>query len=152
MIKQDNHVDAKLKHLEIIQNVVTRLAQNSFLIKGWSVLMISALFALAAKTGERSLLWVALFPLLAFWLLDGYFLWQERLFRRLYDHVRQLDEAQIDFTMNTISMEGQSKIPVPDRPSWPGAVFSKTLIIFYWAILMTVAMALALFNIVPATP
>ena len=30
-----------------------------------------------------------------FWGLDGYFLWQERLFRALYDHVRQLPESEI---------------------------------------------------------
>ncbi len=29
-------MDAKLKHLEMIQAVITRMAHNSFLLKGWT--------------------------------------------------------------------------------------------------------------------
>ena len=38
-------MDKKLAHLEMIQGVVNRLANCSFLLKGWSVLLVSALFA-----------------------------------------------------------------------------------------------------------
>ncbi len=41
-------MEAKLKHLEMIQGVVNRMASNSFQLKGWSVVLVSALFALAA--------------------------------------------------------------------------------------------------------
>ena len=79
----------KEAHLAMIQGVVTRLGQNSFLLKGWSVLLVSALLALGAASSEKVILVVAFLPVLAFWGLDGYFLWQERLFRALYDHVRR---------------------------------------------------------------
>ena len=36
----------KHKHLELIQGVINRLSTNSFLLKGWSVVLVSALFAL----------------------------------------------------------------------------------------------------------
>jgi len=39
-------------HLEMIQAVVARLAQNSFALKGWSVTLVAACLALGAK--ERS--------------------------------------------------------------------------------------------------
>ena len=55
--------------------------------------------------------------------LDGYFLWQERLFRQVYDEVRTQETT--DFGMNLMKYT--------DRPkcSWPAAVFSVTLNIFY---------------------
>ena len=42
-------MDSKLKHLEFIQGVINRLSTNSFLLKGWSVVLVSALFALSAN-------------------------------------------------------------------------------------------------------
>ena len=39
---------AEIAHLQMIQAVITRMASNSFLIKGWSVTLVAALFALAA--------------------------------------------------------------------------------------------------------
>ena len=42
--------DKKLKHLEFVQNVITRMNTNSFLIKGWSVTLVAAIFALSAET------------------------------------------------------------------------------------------------------
>jgi hypothetical protein len=73
--------EAKRAHLEMIQGVVNRLSNNSFLLKGWSVLLVSGLFALAAKDAKALFVYIAYFPCCVFWGLDGYFLWQERLFR-----------------------------------------------------------------------
>ena len=92
-------MERQLKHLEFVQGVVNRLAANSFRIKGWSVVLVSALFVLAAREGRIAFSFIALVPLAFLWWLDGYFLWQERLFRALYDHVRSLDESKIDFSM-----------------------------------------------------
>ena len=71
----------RCKHLELIQGVVNRLSTNSFLLKGWTVVLVSALFALAAKDAKIVFAYLAYFPAFTFWLLDGYFLWQERLYR-----------------------------------------------------------------------
>ncbi len=113
------HGPDKHKHLEMIQCVITRLASNSFSIKQWTVALISALIVLAAR--EQSLPeWVPFVPLVAFWGLDGYFLWQERRFRGLYDDVRRTDESQITFLMN----------PQPRQSYWR-ATLSLTLFLFY---------------------
>ena len=37
------------KHLEMIQGIVGRLSNCSFISKGWSITIIAALFGLAAK-------------------------------------------------------------------------------------------------------
>ena len=97
--------EKKLKHLEFIQAVVNRMSGNSFLLKGWSVTLVAALFALAAKDSNKNYIVVAYFPVLIFWLLDAYFLSQERLFRSLYEAVSKTSEDHIDFSMSTEPFE-----------------------------------------------
>ena len=80
--------EADIKHLEFIQAIVARQANNSFLLKGWSITVAVALFAFAAKDTDPRFAVLALFPAMAFWALDAYYLRQERLFRELYEHVR----------------------------------------------------------------
>jgi len=103
-------MDKKLKHLEMIQVVISRMAGNSFLLKGWSITLTAAVFALASNKDSHALLvLVALLPVVMFWWLDGFFLHQERLFRKLYDHVRLLEEDKIDFSMDTSPFQDSVK-------------------------------------------
>jgi hypothetical protein len=115
----------KVKHLELIQGVVNRLAGNSFLIKGWSVTLTSALFALAAARSDRRFVLLSYFPVMMFWILDSYFLYQERLFRKLYDQVRAASTS--DFSMDTTKLKQDAK-------TWAQTAFSITLLIFYGTI------------------
>ena len=131
-------MDRKIKHLEFIQGVINRLASDSFRVKGWSVVLVAALFVLSAREGRLELVSTAFVPVLVFWGLDGYFLWQERLFRALYDHVRVLAEDQVDFSMDVSSFKtGRAR-------TWPGAMFSRTLFFFYAALAVAVGLALAI--------
>ncbi len=113
----------KLKHLEFIQNVINRMANTSFLLKGWSITIIAGLFAFSAKEDSIAVLWLGELLTLVFWFLDSYFLWQERLFRSLYDHVRNLKEEDIDFAMTHIQFGAEQK--------WYATPFSQTLWPFY---------------------
>jgi hypothetical protein len=122
-------MDNKLKHLEFIQSVISRMAGNSFLLKGWSVTLAAALFALAAKDANHRLILLAYYPVLVFWILDGYFLSQERRYRALYDEVRQLTAEDINFSMDTRSLK-------KGRNRWGAATLSNTLMLFYGAVLL----------------
>ncbi len=124
-------MEKKLAHLGMIQGIVNRLSHNSFLLKGWSVILVSAMFALAAKDAQLLFVYLAYFPAIAFWCLDGYFLHQERLFRKLYDFVRELSEEDIDFSMNTSSFKDEVQL-------WNSVTFSKTLIAFHGVILVSI--------------
>lgn len=124
-------VEKKLKHLEFIQAAVNRMASNLFLLKGWTVTLIAALFALAAKDTKPIYFLIAYIPPFMFWVLDGYFLSQERKFRSLYDHVRKLEEHAIDFSMDTRPFSSLS------RNTWVGSMFSKTLLIYYGVLIGT---------------
>jgi len=119
-------MEKKVAHLEMIQGVVNRLSNNSFLLKGWSVILVSAFFALATGGTQIYFVYLAYFPAVAFWILDGYFLHQERLFRKLYDHVRGRGEEAIDFSMNISDMKVDS---------WFRVMFSKTLVIFHGTVI-----------------
>lgn len=74
------------KEIELIQSCVTRMAQNSFTIKGLSLTCIS--IAGAILVGNCWYVKLALLlPIIAFWWLDSYYLHRERLFRKLYNWV-----------------------------------------------------------------
>ena len=98
-------MENKVAHLEMIQRVIARMGNNSFLIKRWSVTLVAALFALAAVNPNVLFACLAFFPAFMFWALDAYFLRQESLFRKLYDHVRLSD--RVDFSMDTRPFEEQ---------------------------------------------
>ena len=93
-------MDERIAYLQMIQSVIGRMARNSFLIKGWSITVVAALGALAAARTSELFVYLACFPVVMFWALDAYFLRQERLFRKLWDHARKPD-AEIDFSMET---------------------------------------------------
>ncbi len=117
-------MERKHKHLEFIQITIIRMAANSFLIKGWMVTLVAALFAISSKDSNNNYIMLAFFPVPVLWLLDGYYLWQERLYRALYDKVRNIDESKIDYSMNT-------KQFVTGKRTWIRSIFSKTLNFFY---------------------
>jgi len=73
------------KEIDLIQSCITRMANNSFLLKGWSITIIAVVLALADKAGNPALLSaILLIPLLSFWYLDAFFLRTERMYRKLY--------------------------------------------------------------------
>lgn len=101
--------DNKLKHLEMIQGIINRMASNSFALKGWAVTLVAGIFALASKDADKIYFLVAYIPIVIFWFLDSYYLLLERRFRSLYDKVRNLSEDRIDFDMNTTRSEFKSE-------------------------------------------
>jgi len=118
-------MENKRKHLEFIQGAINRMAGNLFFLRGWTITLIAALFAFFVKDANTDFIFVVYFPVIIFWILDGYFLSQERLFRALYNHVRKLDEREIDFSMNT------SEYNEDKRNGWVCSMFSSTLLFFY---------------------
>ena len=130
-------MEAKLKHLEFIQGVVSRLASASFQMKGWSVVLVSALLVLGTRVGLFRLGLVSLIPILIFWGLDGYFLSQERLFRKLYDKVRE--EENTDFSMDVGRLRCDGRFWSGD---WCSAVRSRTLLPFYGMLALLTALTI----------
>ena len=116
--------DNKHKHLEFIQDVITRMNSNSFLIKGWTITLVSALFALAAKDANVNYVLVSYIVIPVFWVLDGFYISRERQYRDLYAIVATKDESVIDFCMDTSNFNKGNR-------TWLAGIFSQTLIPFY---------------------
>ena len=129
--------DPQIRHLEAIQGVINRMAQNSFALKGWSVTLVSALFALAAAKSNPGFVLLAYVPACIFWILDGYFLRQERLFRALYDSVRVKETIE---PKDFFSMDTRPFIATTD--SWLCVTLSLTLRIFHGAILAAITLVM----------
>lgn len=123
-------MENKVKHLEMIQGIINRMAGNLFFLRGWTITLIAALFALFQKDTKHAFIFVVYFPVIILWILDGYFLSQERLFRALYNHVRKLDEKDIDFSMDT------SEARKDNGNGWIRSIFSSTLLFFYLSLII----------------
>lgn len=76
--------DDQRKHMDFIQAVISRMSTDSFLVKGWSLTIASAIDSFAATRSSWQVAAVGLLPALVFWGLDAYYLWHERLFRKLF--------------------------------------------------------------------
>ncbi|MEJ3652527.1 hypothetical protein WEH80_06035 [Actinomycetes bacterium KLBMP 9759] len=127
-----------VKHLELIQSVVTRLATNSFLIKGWTLTVSAAAFGFAVNRIDWKLATAGALVVLGFWVLDGYYLRQERLFRHMYNHVRRniAVDSNERFSMNLSPYVGF------DTVRRMRVFFSVTLVVFY-PLLILVGVAIA---------
>ena len=119
-------MEDKRKHLELVQGVINRMASNSFMLKGWAVTLVAGIFALAGKDMDKLYFLVAYVPIIIFWGLDAYYLLQERLYRSLYDKVRQMDKNKIDFSLKATEQEFNSK-----RNCSGSCLFSRTELWFY---------------------
>lgn len=127
-------MENKRKHLEFIQNIVSRMAGNLFFLRGWTITLIAALLALFIKgSNSNYIIYFLIVLTIVFWILDGYFLSQERQFRDLYNHVRKLKEEEIDFSMDTSEYKKLKKNTVIY------AMFSGTLLVFYLPLIAAAA-------------
>lgn len=134
-------MENKRKHLEFIQNTISRMSGNLFFLRGWTITLITGLFALSASKGAYDgYILLAYFLLVIFWILDGYFLSQERRFRCLFDDVRKLEEDKIDFSMKTKKYQSEW------RNTWFGSMLSATLLWFYIPLALAMLAVLQLIN------
>lgn len=98
--------EQKMKHLEFLQNNITRMSQCSFQMKGWMVTIVAAFLALYASSVSSDLIYgnwfyllVAIVPTIIFWALDTYYLVQERKFRGIYADIISGEKEIKEFEM-----------------------------------------------------
>ncbi|MFE6283632.1 hypothetical protein [Streptomyces sp. NPDC057877] len=129
--------DQDTKHLELVQSVISRLSNNSFLVKGWFITLSSVLVGVGDRSPDWKPVPVVVAVAVGFWLLDGYYLRQERMFRSLYERIiaRGGDPPPV-FTMD-VARHGR---PV----AWPGVLLSRPLLVCY-GVLATADILLILF-------
>jgi hypothetical protein len=131
--------DNKLKHLEFIQNIITRMNSNSFMLKAWTISLISALFALAANDANMNYVLVSYIAIPVFWILDGFYISQERQYRDLYSDVAKKGQNEIDFSLDATDYN-------KGRNNWVSGIISKTLIPFYGISIVATLIVMFLIN------
>lgn len=121
-----------IKHLEFIQNTITRMSHCSFMFKGWCITIISAFLALYAEMENPVFLLCAIAPILVFWGLDGYYLQQERIYRELYDLACEgsVNVFILSPTKNIRMMMNKKRI------RYFNVLFSQTLLILYLSLIL----------------
>ena len=132
----------KIKHLEFIQGVITRLNSNSFQIKGWAITIIAAVLALFASTKKIDFILIGVFPTFLFWLMDAYCLRQERKFRGLYNDVAGVSKNSSkvkSFDMNTEKYKGGIY-------SFWKVLWTKTIWIVYFFIIISLVATYLMFS------
>ncbi|MBZ2084737.1 hypothetical protein GOM48_03435 [Streptococcus oralis] len=126
--------ETKSKHIDLVQSIITRMAQNSFVIKGWMITIVVGLFLFLQKDNLQNNFLIYLFPIIGFWLLDSYYLWQERLYRKLYGSVISNLKESSDLKLSVEEFKNSTK--------YLSALFSITEILTYLPVALFVFLIL----------
>ena len=126
------------KHLEIMQGVIARMAENSRSCKVWCVTLVAAVLVLVARTGEPRHALIALAPAVLFYVLDAYYLALERGFSDSYGRfVCKLNDEQAEASdLYTVAPAGS-----PVRGTLWAMFKSFSVLPFYLVVVGTVVLA-----------
>ncbi|HEC8349167.1 MULTISPECIES: hypothetical protein [Providencia] len=104
-----------ISSLGYIQDIIKRMASNSFFIKGWALSISAVIIALIPKLDEIEsyspnsipiVITLSIVILFMFSLLDTYYLQQERIFRNEYNRkVESIDNKDIKNSLTIISLK-----------------------------------------------
>ena len=129
-------------HLNMMQGVISRMAENSRYCKMWCVTLVAAVLVLVARTGEPQHALIALAPTLLFWGLDAYYLALERGFRKSYcQFVVMLHNGELAPTkIYRVASTGMGKALVwgslRSTAIWPFyAALTATTLLAWWLII-----------------
>lgn len=132
------------KEIELIQSCITRMANNSFLVKGWLISLLAVGFALLPETFNIKVLCIiSALVCFCFWYLDAFFLRMEKLYRWKYEWIieKRLTSDRHCYDLNPYESEmwlpGKNK-KGKKKPSIVRVMFTKTLLPLYLPILLTI--------------
>jgi hypothetical protein len=156
--------EALHKEIDLIQACITRMANNSFLIKGWAVSIVAVVLALAEKAINPAFLSaIVLIPLISFWYLDAFFLYTEKLYRKMYEWVineRLNSNSEKMYDLNPHRFKEQLKVRKWNRQSckvedtnkleniW--TVMSSLTLRCFYGIPLFIVIIIMLFQTIPA--
>src|SRR5687768_9317771 len=97
------------KYLDILQSMVSRLANNSASCKQWCLTIVAAVMVFALDKGKPEAILAALLPIIAFFWMDAYYLALERDVRATYSAFIEMARDEDD----TRVMEAIYRISIP---------------------------------------
>ena len=124
-------IDEIHKEIDLIQACIARMANNSFLLKGWFITIYAVVLALLPEKINIIYICVAMFILtLSFWYLDGFFMRTEKIYRKIYDWVldnRLKNNKELQYQLNPEKYENI----ISKTESAFSIMFSGILSVFY---------------------
>jgi len=75
------------KEIDLIQDCIKRIANNSFLLKGWTISLVVVVLTLSKGYEFKKLFSILMLLIACFWYLDTFFLWTEKRYRRMHEWV-----------------------------------------------------------------
>lgn len=90
--------DGKKEYLQMLQEPICRMSTTSAIFKGFAAAIAAGISAISYETTNVWILTLSFLPVLAFAILDVYYLKLERKLRFLFEQVR-LDKHEVDFSM-----------------------------------------------------
>ena len=135
----DDYTADRVKHLDLIQGVVSRLSGNSATMKRYCIIMVAAGVALYKTLGDPRTIFALVVLVMVFWLFDAKYLQQENWFRDLYDEVRaELVEERPDFRLTPDRSIKQSTSLWGQVKSWSTSglylPLVALLLLFWWTL------------------
>lgn len=100
--------EGKIEYLQMLQEPICRTSTISAIFKGFSATIVAGITALSYNDINVCVLGLSFLPVIAFAILDIYYLMLERKFRFLYDQVRK-NKHDIDFCMKLTSDAAEIK-------------------------------------------
>lgn len=88
----------KRAYLQMLQEPICRMSTISAIFKGFAATIVAGISAISYASTNIWVLGLSFLPVLAFAVLDVYYLKLERKFRFLFEQVR-MDKHEIDFSM-----------------------------------------------------
>lgn len=77
-----------IEELKMIQDIIKRMASNSFALKGWTITLVVATLLIKPENKSIMQVYLAFIPLLSLWYLDAFYIRKEKLYRELHNWVR----------------------------------------------------------------
>ena len=102
---------AVLKHVEVYQAIITRMAANSAACKQWCILLVSAMLAFVVEKSRPDLALLSLMPIIAFGFLDIYYLGLEKQFREAFNESMTKLRAECFTVDDLFTIKATGKVP-----------------------------------------
>lgn len=118
------------KEIDLIQTVISRISNNSFLLKGWLITLIAVVLAFSKDSiGIQNITYLSCIlclPTIVFWYLDAYFLHKEKCYRKLFEWTLQNRPSTDSYQYSLDYTRFKNEVPAIWR-----LMFSQTLLPIY---------------------
>ena len=114
--------DELFKEIDLIQGCINRMAQNSFMLKGWALTIFAGVTAFTKAqnfSDPVTLIFTTIVPFVCFWILDTFFLQTENE-EMLINRKANNTDGQYDLNPRRFKVECFLKV-----------MFSITMVLFY---------------------